>query len=365
MATSNAISANAVRNSGGTVLYGGNIDNENVANAPGFDTILGMGANKGSIANPYNVLVNTIREDFERGVLGTTVWGSGIGSSVPTLQNLNGSSGIYSPTPGSAGDSELLYLTTAINKPFQADVLFYTLDSTNASPGSPGLVYRNNGSGYIFVQLRQSTGGIGLMHRISYVWNAVTIHVVSGVQTAKDFNRLRADSKEIVRLGMKIEGSGVTLLVNDVESISGDVARQLTDTATFVGVRSVDNSTPDCNYDIFEISENLTNDKVDLQRVTTAAPIHDGQTILHDNKTIRNTLDDGRQAHRQKLTYNTVKRDSERNVPVTKLPYYDETQTDDFGSGVTINRANQSSIRFLEGQGAVEVATSAGYDAKN
>ena len=364
MSTTSAISTNPTRNSGGTVLYGGNIDNENVANAPGI-AILGLGAHKGSIANPYDTLINTLREDFERGVLGATTWGSGIGDSVPTLQNLSGSSGIYSPTPGSAGDSELLYITAPITKPFQADVLFYTVDAADAAPGSPGLVYRNNGSCYIFVQLRQTAAGIGRMHRISYIWNDVTTHAASAVQASHDFNILRTDTKDVVKLGMKIEGSGVTLYVNDVESISANVVRDLTDDPTFVGVRSVADSTPDCNYDIFEISENLTNDQPNLQRTTTAAPINDGQTILHDNQTIRDTLDNNIPAHRQKLTVNTVKKGGELDTPVTELPYYDETQTDTLGTGVTIDRANQSSMRFLEGQGAVEAPASSSYDTKN
>ncbi len=374
MSTTNAISANAVRNSGGTVLNGGNIDNENVANAPGI-SILGLPAKRGS--NPYNTLISTIREDFERGVLGTSTWGSGLsllGSSIPTLQNLAGSSGIYSPTPGSAGNAELLYISSAIAKPFQADILFYTLDSTNANPGSPGLIYRNHGSGFIHVQLRQSTGGIGLMHRISYAWNGgsgllgartAMTHLVSGIQTTNDFNLLRKDSKEIVKLGMRIEGSGITMYVNDIASISGDVPRQLTDDATFVGIRSVADSTPDCNYDIFEIFENLTNDRPSLQRSTTAAPIHNGQTILSDNKSIRNTLDDGRPAHRQKLNDLTTKKGGEPEVPVTQLPYYDETQTDSYGSGVKIDRINQSSLRYQQGRGIIAVPTSTGYDAKN
>ncbi len=376
MSTTSAISSNPTRNNGATVLNAGNIDNTNVTNAPGV-SILGLGADKGSIRTPYNALIRTVREDFQRGALGATVWGSGVGwdnASIPTLQNLSGSSGIYSPTVGSAANGELLYLGKTTIQPCRVNSIFYSLDGTHAEPGSPGLIYKVNPSGYIWAQVRQSTGGIGRMHRISYALNAASgafgiisamTHVASGLQTTHDFDLNRPDGKHVVKIGMGIDGSGVTLYVNDVASISGDVPAELTNDATFVGVRSSADSNPDCNYDAFEIFENLSNDLPNLERsVPSATPIFNGSTVLGDNKTIRDTLDNNIPAHRQKLSQNTITKGGQTDEP-TALPYYDEFRNDSLGTGVTIDRANQSAARYLEGGGAAEVPTTTSYEPKN
>ena len=84
-------------------------------------------------------------------------------------------------------------------------------------------------------------------------------------------------------------------------------------------------------------------------------------TILHGNKTIRDHLGTPKNIH-DNNNIRTITKGGELDAVVTQFPFFDESRSHAFGSGVNLTRANQSSYRANVG---AQAPTQFNYDAKN
>ncbi len=370
MSTTTAVVGNPQRNDGGSILNGGNNDGDNVASTP----TLVENARTNTVNRGVNLQLE-ISDHFQRGSAdeGTThVWASGApDGSTTVVSAIGGSSGIYHNNPPVSTNTEELYINKRLTTNFKVRTLFVTDSPTAVAPGSPGIIFRPtlssvlgpNASGHIWGFTRQTNSGIGRFVKLVSVWNDVVTALGSGLVGQSAYNT-SGGRPAVMLLEMEVLGSGVTFSVNNTVIVSGDCASEIVSgPGGFVGWRNFTGTSVGAvvHYNKFEIFTDTEGDQNTQRAVVGTDVSNDGQVVIgSQEKSVSSLLGTPKIIHDNNDIYTTQK-EGEFDEPTT-FPNQDTVQLDNFGDGVALTRANQSSYRANVGAKAPTEFT---YDSKN